>query len=102
MSCKKPLAGYTPPHLLAGLAPDVPLLVALSGGADSVALLHMLHTWHQGPVYACHVHHGIRGVEADTDAEFCVALCKALAVPLEVHYADGQSRHRPAWSAFGN
>ena len=88
MSCKKPLAGYTPPHLLAGLAPDVPLLVALSGGADSVALLHMLHTWHQGPIYACHVHHGIRGAEADRDAEFCAALCKSLAVPLEVHYAD--------------
>ena len=41
---KASLMGYTPPHALAGLAPNVPLAVACSGGADSVALLHLLKT----------------------------------------------------------
>ena len=88
MSLQTPLAGYTPPHLLAGLAPDVPLAVALSGGADSVALLHMLHTWHKGPLCAIHVHHGIRGAEADRDAEFCRALCAQLDVPFALRRVD--------------
>ena len=78
---KASLAGYTPPHALAGLAPDAPLAVALSGGADSVALLHILKTYYKGELCAMHVHHGIRGAEADRDAAFCRALCERLDVP---------------------
>jgi len=88
MNLKTPLTGYVPPHVLAGCAPDAPLAVALSGGADSVALLHVLHTWHKGPLYAIHVHHGIRGEEADRDAAFCRELCAALGVPCEVQCVD--------------
>ena len=78
---KASLTGYTPPHVLAGLAPDVPLAVACSGGADSVALLHILKTRYKGALCAMHVHHGIRGAEADRDAAFCRALCERLDVP---------------------
>ena len=60
------------------------VLVGLSGGRDSVALLHVL--LQQGCcVHACHVHHGIRGTAADADAEFCRTLCERLNVPFEQH-----------------
>jgi tRNA(Ile)-lysidine synthase len=85
---KDPPSGYEAPHLLAGAAPDLPLAVALSGGADSVALLHLLKTHHTGALFAMHVHHGIRGEEADRDADFCRALCERLDVPLSVLHVD--------------
>lgn len=63
------------------------VLVGLSGGRDSVALLHVL--LQQGCcVHACHVHHGIRGAAADADAEFCRTLCERLKVPFEQHRID--------------
>lgn len=58
--------------------------VGLSGGADSVALLHILATnkdkLHIKKLIAVHVHHGIRGDEADRDAEFSKKLCENLGV----------------------
>lgn len=70
------------PHLKKGV-----VLVGLSGGRDSVALLHVL--LQQGCcVHACHVHHGIRGEAADADADFCRALCERLDVPFEQHRID--------------
>lgn len=74
------------PRALAGLAPSTPLLVALSGGADSVALLALMAK--HPPVYAVHVHHGIRGGEADRDAAFCSEIASRLGVPLETLYID--------------
>ncbi len=52
--------------------------VALSGGADSVLLLLLLQRLAKResfPLSAVHVHHGIRGAEADADAAFCRRLC---------------------------
>lgn len=63
------------------------LLIALSGGADSVVLLHLAsrHREHFGyRLEALHVHHGIRGAEADQDLGFCQDLCRSLNVPLTV------------------
>ncbi len=54
------------------------VLLALSGGADSVLLFHLLlgYTRERNiPFAAAHVHHGIRGKEADRDAAFCHDLC---------------------------
>ena len=49
------------------------VLLGLSGGRDSVALLHVLAE--RGvDLCACHVNHGIRGAEADADAAFCAEL----------------------------
>ena len=59
------------------------LLVALSGGADSVALLTLLCARREADdltLTAAHFHHGIRGAEADRDAEFCRELCARLGV----------------------
>jgi tRNA(Ile)-lysidine synthase len=57
------------------------LAVALSGGVDSVTLLHQLRS--RGPVSAIHVHHGL-SPNADRWAAFCRRLCKRLDVPLTV------------------
>ena len=64
-----------------------PVVLGLSGGRDSVALLRMLVQ--QGcEVHALHVHHGIRTVEADADAAFCARLCEQLEVPFELQKID--------------
>ena len=83
-----PPRGWRDPRALAGLSAPAPLCVALSGGADSVALLLLTPP----PVAAVHVHHGIRGAEADRDAEFCRALCARRNVPFTVLYADVPAR----------
>ena len=57
------------------------LAVALSGGVDSVTLLHQLRS--RGAVTAIHVHHGL-SPNADRWAAFCRRLCKRLDVPLTV------------------
>lgn len=75
--------GYRSPHELAGLPSDVPVLLGLSGGADSAALLHML-VQSGVNVSAAHVNHCIRGNEANRDEEFCRNLCRSLGVPIEV------------------
>ncbi|HSL16564.1 MAG TPA: tRNA lysidine(34) synthetase TilS [Methylomirabilota bacterium] len=56
--------------------------VALSGGRDSVALLHLLRS--DGldlELEAVHVHHRLRGADAEADAAFCRRLCGELGVP---------------------
>ena len=66
-------------------------LLALSGGKDSVLLLSLLSRYAKEkeiPVAAFHLHHGIRGEEADRDAEFCKELCEELGVSLFMSYVD--------------
>ncbi len=76
--------GFTLPCALAGMAPDTPVLVAFSGGADSSVLLHLLKKHHKGKIFAAHVNHMIRGAEADRDEEFCREVCERLDIPLFV------------------
>ncbi|HVS08657.1 MAG TPA: tRNA lysidine(34) synthetase TilS [Planctomycetota bacterium] len=67
--------------LAAGLAPSEPVVLALSGGADSVLLLHLLASAREAPsVLAVHVDHGLRGAESRGDARFCARLCRQLGV----------------------
>ncbi len=74
--------------------PGVPvcgLLVGLSGGPDSVALLLGAKIWadeRQAPLAACHLNHRLRGTEADADARFCQDLCQRLDIRLFVHEED--------------
>lgn len=74
-----------------GVSASDGVLVALSGGADSVALLLELITLQRNGrisrVEAAHLHHGIRA-EADADADFVRALCERLSVPLVTERAD--------------
>ncbi len=61
------------------------VLVALSGGPDSVALLHLLRDPSLGlELEAVHVHHQVRGAEADRDAEFCRHVCESLDIPFHL------------------
>jgi tRNA(Ile)-lysidine synthase len=72
-----------------------PFAVALSGGADSTALLVACANRWPGQVHAVHVHHGLQAA-ADGFEAHCVALCARLNVPLVVQrvnaaHAAGQS-----------
>ena len=73
------------------ICPGDGVVVGLSGGPDSVFLLYALHTLQARlgfTLRAVHVHHGIRGAEADRDEAFSAELCAKLAVPFQaVHVA---------------
>lgn len=75
-----------------GVAKSDGVLVALSGGADSVALLLELNRLQRDGLIsrleAAHLHHGIRGRDADDDAAFVRALCERLSVPLTIAFED--------------
>ena len=63
------------------------VLAAVSGGADSVCLLLILHEMAAElgiKVFAFHMNHGIRGAEADRDEQFVMELCERLNIPLTV------------------
>jgi tRNA(Ile)-lysidine synthase len=72
-----------------------PVAVALSGGADSTALLMAARQCWPGQVRALHVHHGLQAAGDDFERH-CLELCRALDVPMDVlkvqaHPAAGQS-----------
>jgi tRNA(Ile)-lysidine synthase len=77
------------------MKPGERICVAVSGGADSVALLLTLHAANAAKrdalgvgLSAVHVHHGIRAAEeSDADLAFVRNLCKSLDVPLHIHHA---------------
>lgn len=76
------------------IRPGDRVCAAVSGGADSVALLLLLHAANAMPrnalgvgLSAVHVHHGLRGAEADEDLAFVQELCLRLEVPLHVQHA---------------
>jgi tRNA(Ile)-lysidine synthase len=90
-----------PPLTLARthIRPGDRICAAVSGGADSVALLLLLHAANALPrnalgvgLSAVHVHHGLRGAEADADLAFVESLCLRLAVPLHVRHASVPER----------
>jgi len=71
------------------------VLVALSGGADSVALLHLLATPSlRLRLEALHLHHGVRGEEADEDADLCRQLCETLGVRFHLVHLPTAASHR--------
>jgi len=73
------------------------LLVAVSGGADSVALLLGLDALApelELSIHAAHLNHGLRGAEADGDQAFVGALCARLRVPLTAARWDCGARMR--------
>ncbi|RMG61304.1 MAG: tRNA lysidine(34) synthetase TilS [Calditrichaeota bacterium] len=66
------------------IEPNRPLGVAVSGGMDSVVLLHLLNQWRarlKVHLYVLHVHHGLRGQEADEDLLFVENLAEQLCLP---------------------
>lgn len=71
------------------ILPGQKVLVALSGGADSVSLLTVLKDLAAGlgiSLCAVHVEHGIRGEESEGDAHFAEMLCQKYGIPLTVRH----------------
>ncbi len=71
--------------------PNPGLLVGLSGGPDSVALLLTAKIWankQNRPLAAAHLNHRLRGNEADTDAVFCAELCTNLGIAFHLREED--------------
>jgi tRNA(Ile)-lysidine synthase len=92
-----------PPPTLAfdrsNIKPGDRLSVAISGGADSVALLLTLHAANSTAreslgvgLSAVHINHQLRGEESSTDQQFVEDLCIALDIPLHLHQADVHAR----------
>ncbi len=82
------------------IEPGDRVLVALSGGPDSVALLHILKDLQSRlgiSLLAAHLNHGIRGEEAEEDARFSKELAESLGIPITIKKADVlnfKSRHK--------
>ncbi|HTV07575.1 MAG TPA: tRNA lysidine(34) synthetase TilS [Candidatus Aquilonibacter sp.] len=83
------------------MRPGERVCVAVSGGADSVALLLALQEANDSNrlkeslgivLSAVHVHHGLRGAEADADEAFVRELCERLSVPVVVERVDVAAR----------
>lgn len=75
---------------------DVYVLAAVSGGADSMALLRALceakrQSGGAGRVFAGHVNHGLRAAESDDDERWLVDECRRLEIPLQVRRVDAQA-----------
>lgn len=87
-----PLTAAEATQLFTDLAAEPALLVAVSGGPDSVALLALLAEWGRGPerpgLFAATVDHGLR--EASTqEAQAVGALCRTLGLPHSILAWDG-------------
>lgn len=68
---------------------NVHVLVAISGGADSTALLRAIASLKQaqggaGRLFAAHVNHQMRGAESDADAQWVGDFCNQISVPLTI------------------
>jgi tRNA(Ile)-lysidine synthase len=74
------------------LGDDARVAVALSGGPDSVALAWLLRDLEPKSAWRVagliHVHHGLRGIEADADEAFCRGLAVRMDLPLHVTHVD--------------
>ncbi|OHB69007.1 MAG: tRNA lysidine(34) synthetase TilS [Planctomycetes bacterium RBG_13_63_9] len=82
-SAEERLAAAWPPEAWC----DVTVLLAVSGGADSVALLraiNALRTGGQGRIVVAHFNHRFRGDESSADEQFVVDLCGQLQLPCEL------------------
>ena len=78
-------------------SPGERVIVALSGGPDSVALLHALLASGEelgARLSACHLNHRLRGDEAGRDEAFVRALCAEWGVPLYAFSEDVRAAAR--------
>ena len=62
---------------------DRPMLLAVSGGSDSMALMWMFHTLWEGNCIIAHLNHGIRGESADKDQCFVEEIAARFSFPVE-------------------
>ena len=85
------------------LAPGDGVVVGVSGGPDSLCLLHVLQRLreeHRLRLHVAHLHHGARGAEADGDAEFVASLAAEWGLPATVERQDVPALARAHGLAF--
>ncbi len=73
------------------LSPGETVVVGVSGGPDSLCLLHAfcrLRGEYQLALHVAHLHHGLRGADADADAQFVRVLAADWGLPYTVEQAD--------------
>ncbi|MCA9251054.1 MAG: tRNA lysidine(34) synthetase TilS [Phycisphaerae bacterium] len=75
------------------LTPGAKVIVGVSGGADSTALLHALHQVSRDEntgyrLHVAHLNHQLRGAESDDDAAFVSALADSLQLPCTIETCD--------------
>ncbi len=85
---ERTISAYMSAHGMLPLPPGGRVLCACSGGADSTALLHLLHGMDGVEVVCAHFNHHLRGAESDRDEAFVRALCQSLGVTVCVDGAD--------------
>ena len=67
------------------------VVAGISGGSDSMSMLYLLKELQQEldfTLRAVHVHHGIRGQEADRDSSFVEKICREWQIPCSVYHYD--------------
>jgi tRNA(Ile)-lysidine synthase len=77
-------------NFLRGFSPDGRYLIGVSGGRDSVALLHWLHECGYRKLFVCHLNHQLRGRSSDADARFV----EKLAAKYDVDFEMGSAKVR--------
>jgi len=81
----------------AGVQPGQRLVVAVSGGVDSMVLLHTLSRLASRlslALHVAHIHHGLRGGTADLDASLVAAEAARHALPMNVEHLAAEARAR--------
>jgi tRNA(Ile)-lysidine synthase len=68
--------------------PEGPILLAVSGGGDSTALLWLFRTFCESRLVAAHFEHGIRGEESRQDARFVEETARRWGIEAEICHAD--------------
>ncbi|MEK7682407.1 MAG: tRNA lysidine(34) synthetase TilS, partial [Chloroflexota bacterium] len=89
------VSAFVKAHGLAGRAG--PLVVGVSGGPDSVCLLHILASLQRKlglSLHVAHLDHGLRGAEAEADAAYVARLTAEMGVPATVEKRDVSAYRR--------
>jgi tRNA(Ile)-lysidine synthase len=81
--------GFVQRHSL--LPPEEIVVIGVSGGADSVCLLHVLAKWQTElgiKIHVAHLNHKLRGVESEADAKYVSNLAASLDIPVTIDRQD--------------